>query len=209
MNSRKLAIGAVTRQLVRSTTILCLLGVWLWAPGVAYAATVTIQPSTADTHLREDDTNGNFGTDATMRVQSRNNQRNRRSLVQFSLTAIPSGSVITSATLQLYMTAAPTGASRTYDTHRVTRSWSETQATWDRAATGTNWTTPGGDFVGTPTASTTTGTVSGVWLSWDVTADVSAWYNGTASNYGVLIKDNTESSATNYNAQLATRVCHP
>jgi hypothetical protein len=131
------------------------------------------------------------------------------SLVQFSLTAIPSGSVITSATLQLYMTAAPTGASRTYDTHRVTRSWSETQATWDRAATGTNWTTPGGDFVGTPTASTTTGTVSGVWLSWDVTADVSAWYNGTASNYGVLIKDNTESSATNYNAQLATRVCHP
>jgi adhesin/invasin len=105
------------------------------------------------------------------------------------------------------MTAAPTGASRTYDVHRVTRNWVEAQATWDEADSnlGIAWTTPGGDFVATPTASTTTGTVSGVWLSWDVTADVSAWYNGTASNYGILIKDNTESSATNYEAQLATR----
>ncbi|HLC42410.1 MAG TPA: DNRLRE domain-containing protein, partial [Methylomirabilota bacterium] len=171
----------------------------------AEADTVIIQPSTADTHLREDSPNTEYGNDQTMRVQSRNAARNRRSLVKFSLSAIPSGSVIASATLELRMTSAPS-ASRTYDVHRTTRNWVEADANWNRADVGTDWTTAGGDFVATSTASTTTGTVSNIWLAWDVTADVSAWYTGGASNYGFIIKDNEESfSSTAYTATFITR----
>jgi hypothetical protein len=57
MNSPKLAMGGVRRRLVRSAGILCLLGLELWAPVSAYASTVTIQPSTAGTYLRQDSPN--------------------------------------------------------------------------------------------------------------------------------------------------------
>ncbi len=170
----------------------------------ARASTVTLQPSSADAYLDEDRPGNRFGSSSTMSVQSRSGGRDRRAIVQFSLSAIPTGSSITSATLELFMTAAPS-ATRTYDVHRVTRSWVESQVTWDDRDNNSTWTTPGGDYDPTPAASSTTGTVSNVWVSWDVTAMVQAWYTGSAVNYGVLIKDGAEGSTTAYAATFASR----
>jgi len=182
--------------------VVVLAGVLSAAP--ARANTVTIQPSAADAYLDEDRPGTGFGSSSTMSVQSRSGGRDRRALVQFSLSAIPAGSSITSATLELFMTGAPS-ATRTYDVHRITRSWVESQVTWDNRDNNTTWTAPGGDYDATPAASSTTGTVSNVWLSWDVTATVQAWYAGSAANYGVLIKDAAENSTTAYTATFASR----
>ena len=85
----------------------------------------------------------------------------------------------------------------------MTRDWTESQVTWNIAQTGTNWTTAGGDYNGTATISTTTGTTNNVSLTWNIQADVQAWVNGT-SNYGTLIKDGTESSGTARTATFAS-----
>src|SRR5262249_24798830 len=101
---------------------------------------------------------------------------------------------ITSATLKLYMTTAPT-SSRTFEAHRITGTWSEGTVTWQGAPAYTN----------SATSSTTTGTTSGVWLSWDITADVQAWVNGTA-NYGTLVRDaNENANSGGISADFASR----
>jgi hypothetical protein len=124
-------------------------------------------------------------------------------LVAFDLSTIPPGSLITSAVLELRMASAPS-VTRTYNAHRVTRAWTESQVTWAQAASGSSWTTAGGDYAASPTASVASGTSSNVWLSWDVTADVNAWYTGGASNHGLLLKDNVEESSTTYSATFAS-----
>src|SRR5439155_1417550 len=114
----------------------------------------------------------------------------------------PANATINSANLTLFMTTAP-GNNRTYNAHRMTRDWTESQVTWNIAQTGTNWTTAGGDYNGTATTSTTTGTTNNVSLTWNIQADVQAWVSGT-SNYGTLIKDGTESSSTARTATFAS-----
>lgn len=169
----------------------------------AGGTTVTL-PATADSSLWEDNADRRNGTATTMNVQSRSGGRDRRSVVRFDLSAIPAGSQVTAATLELYLSTAP-AATRTYHVHRVTRAWVEAEVTWNEAANGVPWTTAGGDYQATPSASVTTGTVSGVWLVWDVTADVQAWYSGAAPNHGLLVKDSVENSTTAYTGTFATR----
>jgi hypothetical protein len=73
-----------------------------------------------------------------------------------------------------------------FSAHRLTTDWVPGQATWNNAAAGTPWTTPGGDFVATPTD-----TVPGSewWrLGLDLAADVQFWHDNPAQNFGWLIK---------------------
>lgn len=149
--------------------------------------TRTFQPSSADTWLDQQNPTTADGSDTLLHVHSRGpagNPRNRRSLVQFDISSIPSGSTVTSATLGLNLNTAPS-SSRTHDVHRATSSWVETSVTWNTMPT----------FNATATASAATGTTSGAWISWTVTSDVSAYIGGTATNYGWLVKDQTENDS--------------
>jgi len=170
----------------------------------AAAVTVTLQPSTADTYLDQNTATTNYGGNTTMQVRSQNGSggsgRNARAIVRFDLSQIPAGATINSATLRLYMTTAPT-QNRTYGAHRITADWTEGGATWSSSGLG-NWN--GGSFNNTATGTTTTGTTSNVWRSWDVTADVQAWVNGSAPNHGWLVKDASENSNTVRTANFAT-----
>ncbi len=144
--------------------------------------TRTFQPSSADTYIDANAPDISYGSDTTMNVKSKSAQ-DCRSLMQFDISTIPSGSSVSSASLQLYLGTAPS-ADRTHDVHRVTSTWADT-VTWN--------TVPA--FNGTATASNSTGTTDGVWLSWGVTADVSAYVGGTATNYGWIVKDSVEGKA--------------
>gem|GEM_PF-2448643 len=167
------------------------------APGVnanrAIPGPYLATPPVADTWVNEASATTNYGTATTMSVQTRSGQ-NRRVLVQFDVSAIPSGTTVSNATLYLYMSTAPV-QSRTYAAHRITSTWTETGVNWNNQPT----------FNSTATATTATGTVGGVWLSWNVTSDVQAWVNGTAANYGILVKDNAENSGTKYTGTFATK----
>ena len=172
-------------------------------PTVTSTPTVTATPTpptlfsaVQDAWIDQSNVTQNKGTDTTLRVQPIAGKL-RRTLVQFDLSAVPAGSCVSAATMRLTLTSVQS-VSRTYAAHRVTQSWTEgnghSGVTW-KSRDGTQaWTTPGGDFSGTATATTSTGTTNGVALQWDVTADVNAFLAGTAPNYGWLLKDNTEGS---------------
>ena len=168
--------------------LLCLA---LAAPWAQAATSVTFQPSTADSHIDQNAQTTNSGNVDPILVESRASKA-KRIVVRFDVSTIPSEAAVKSAALSMRMTKAP-GQSRTYGAHRITGTtlWTETGVTWNSRNGTTNWTTAGGDF-NAATDTTTTGTTGNVTLSWDIPADVQAWVDGSATNNGILIKDETE-----------------
>ncbi len=193
---RFLIVLLVAALLGASSSLFC----WDHAyAGVNVSITRNFQSLCADSWLNENSKNTNFGTGEYIEVASSNKQE--RGILLFDISQIPSGSTGITAILSLYISykgATWTGATtRDYGAHQVTSDWVEADVTWSRRIGNTAWGTTGGDFDATATATdSTTGTGTGVWLSWTVTADVSDFISGTASNYGWIIKDTVEDSAT-------------
>ena len=130
----------------------------------------------------------------------------RRGLIVFDVAgAIPAGATITSAILTLSMSQSSTG-DRTVALHRASASWGEgasdagpsggagapasaNDATWlHRFWDSVFWTSPGGDFAATSSASALIGGV-GIysWSSAQMTADTQAWLAAPAANFGWLL----------------------
>ena len=157
----------------------------------AYADIVTIQPSSADAYIDRLYSTYNYGSSSYLNVRSYTRyvrlHYDRRSLVQFDLSSVPAEATIQEANLMLYMSTAPS-TSRTYEAYPVTSEWTEASVKWNNQPS----------IAASPTDSTGTGTTSGVWLSWDITANVKAWHSGSEPNFGTLIKDAQEGSSINY-----------
>ncbi|MDA2922332.1 DNRLRE domain-containing protein [Patescibacteria group bacterium AH-259-L07] len=151
-----------------------------------------------DSYMRQGQSTANYGTDVQIQIYPRDIGYNRRGFIWFNLSSIPDGSTITSATL--YLREAQTyGVTRTVAIHRMTQNWTEGGVTWSTYDGINAWSSGGGDY---DTTSTATAIVSwtGVlkWDSWDVTAGVSDFINGTYPNYGWLIKDSNEDTSEAY-----------
>ena len=160
--------------------------------------------SSADSYVA-DSYDGNLNDDVWpftinyLRVDSSGNllwwDDNERTLLSFNLSgvcsetgeAIPSGSSVSGASLDLYMYDAQGNSTRWYDAHRITGSWTETGVKWSNQPA----------IAGAATASLQPGASTGVWLSWDVTSDVSGFLGGTYTNYGWLMRDRAEDNASN------------
>jgi TGF-beta propeptide len=110
-----------------------------------------------------------------------------RSLVKFPLSDIPSGTQIASAQLQAWFDGswgvAPDTAV-TIEARRVTASWADTTATWNSINTAFG-------EAGLGTASRGIDQ-SAAWHSFDVKNIVQTWLNGTAPNYGFMLKATNE-----------------
>jgi hypothetical protein len=178
--------------------------------------TITATPATtaavADTTARQGSATNNFGTLATMNVSSGSGV-NQRIYLRFDLTvcspAIPSSATVRLATLRLYMTAVP-AACRVLDFFRVTASWGETTLTWNNQPFGTTINNPAsgsrtGTFsVGTPAGCQNQSTGTYV-IGGTLTADVASFVDGSATNFGWMIRDDTEGSATTRTATFSTK----
>jgi len=144
-------------------------------------------------------------------VQVKSYSTNTRTIIYFDLSSFPSYGSITSATLKLYyyeyIATGSNPSGRTYNIHRVIADWDEGDdavgsasgnVTWNDRKTSTPWTTAGGDYDATATDSDTVPASAGAWMEWNVTADVSDFLDSTYTNYGWIIKDTSEDSATKY-----------
>ncbi len=139
----------------------------------------------------------------------RNNQGNiRRGLVMFDIAAaIPAGSVIDDVTLQLFMVQTQSTNALPVDLYRLEQDWGEAgssaspggqgaeaepgDATWSHAFYRTTlWTTPGGEFSGTASATTFVDVIFGpyTWSSPQMIADVQAWLDAPGTNYGWIVR---------------------
>lgn len=154
------------------------------------AATTTLSP-TQDTRLLTFSPTGIFGADSIFSTYNAGATNDQRSLVQFDLSSIPAGDVITSATLNLWGdNSFGTGVSTT-EIYRVTNPWVEMQATWLDRQAGVPWGTSGGDSVGATGVAnvnpyaTWTGNQIPQWYTFNITSLVSEWHAGTHANYGL------------------------
>lgn len=154
----------------------------------------------------------------------------RRGLVKFNLSSLPANITITSASLQMEASKGVTSATN-ISLHRLNSDWGEgnsnapgnegsgtssttNDATWIHTFYNTsNWTSSGGDFNSTPTATAavTIGTVNWV-SSTALVNDVQNWVNSPSSNFGWIIigDESTPSSAVRFNTrEHATASTHP
>jgi len=168
--------------------------------------TITATPATTtavtDTTARQGTPNGNFGTLTTLTVSSATNA-NQRIYLRFDLSvcipAIPATAIVRLATLRLYMTAVP-AACRVLDLFPATAAWVETTLTWTNQPFGTTINNPptasrSGTFsVGTPVGCQNR--VAGYVTGGTVTSDVASFVAGSVTNFGWMIRDDTEGSGT-------------
>lgn len=180
-------------------------------PSSALAGGLTVQlEPVKDNTLYEDGGDVSNGAGEYLfagQTANTNNNLLRRAVLAFSLTGnIPSDAVITSVTLDMTMSMSIVGEANVA-LHRLTADWGEGtsdapgqegrgtdatsgDATWlNTFFGGGTWTTAGGDFA--PTASATVGVAGNDTYTWGTTsalvADVQAWVDNPSSNYGWIV----------------------
>jgi hypothetical protein len=140
----------------------------------------------------------------------------RRGVLAFDVAGnIPAGSAILGVTLSLNMSRTFTETPRTVELHRRLADWFEVtsvapgeegdgapattnDATWrHRFFDSIFWTTEGGDFSATMSASQSVGAVGMyTWSSSQMVADVQSWLNDPATNFGWLVLGDESDIAT-------------
>ena len=128
--------------------------------------------ATRDAWIVTNPGNGNNGTDTSLYVVSR--AQNRRIFVGFDLPAIPAGCTLTDARLRLNATSSQ--GTRTILAYRVSGGWTETGVTWD-SQPGTS---------GSPSS----GASGTGWREWAVLQQVLDMY--ASGNHGFMLRDQTE-----------------
>jgi hypothetical protein len=147
----------------------------------------------------------------------------RRGVIAFDLTSIPANATITAASLSLTVSKiGPAPGPGNISLYKLLRDWGEGlsnagspggqgapsqtgDATWIHTFYNTGfWTTPGGDF--SPTVSATTlvpGLGTFTWSSSGTIADVQSWVSNPATNFGwIVIGDEVTAASA---AQLRSR----
>jgi len=187
---------------------------WLALPVGASADMVTLFPS-KDNTLFEDATGSiSNGAGDYLFVGRSFQPDNRRALLSFDVTAIPSGALVESASLTLHMSRTQTLTSAvSISAHRLHRAWGEGSsnapsreegagapaqtgdATWLHNFFNTStWTTPGGDFDALASAMTSVGGLGFyAWSSPLLAQDVQDWIVRPDMNFGwLLLGDESE-----------------
>lgn len=146
----------------------------------------------------------NYGTAITVEVGERAVVTSTaRTLIKFDLSSIPSTAIINSAILSLWVKTDYSSNARDFKVYRVLRDWVEAQVTWNIWKTSNNWTTVGCGSDGNDADLTT------VWATTNFTATEAAgtekqfslsttefkkFVDGRLTNYGWLIKADTETN---------------
>ncbi len=158
----------------------------------ALADTIMLQPSNQDSTLDQADSMISPGSHSMFYVHGVFlPNMYKRGIVQFDLSTVPTGLIITSATLKLYINDNQEVAGRIIWAYRVTESWTESGVTWNSRDGSNPWSTAGGTYTTTGGASSTAPSGK-TWMTWDVTDIVKEWTENGQPNYGFLLKDGTE-----------------
>lgn len=178
--------------------------------------TITATPSSTtavrDVSVRQGSPTTNFGTATTTNIATAATS-NRRLYVFFDLAqcspAIPSSAIIRLATLRLYVSGLPASC-RTIDVFRVTAAWTEASVTWNNQPFGTTLNNPSSASAsdtfgaGTPVGCQNVSTGAYV-VGANPTADVAAFVAGTATNFGWMLRDDVEGSATTFTQTFSAK----
>jgi hypothetical protein len=183
----------------------------------ASAGIVNITPIKDNTLYEYDPAEGDHSNGAGFHFFAGENGmgERRRGVVAFDVAGtIPPGSTITAVTLTMNMSMTPAGV-ETVELHKLLADWGEgtshapmgegdgapatpNDATWRHRFFDTIfWTTEGGDFSATVSASQSVGGVGQyMWSSAQMVGDVQEWLDNPATNFGWLVLGNESTIAT-------------
>jgi FtsP/CotA-like multicopper oxidase with cupredoxin domain len=188
------------------------------SPRLASAVTIDINPSKDNTLYEYVPADGDLSNALGLHFFTGETAMGelRRGVLAFAIAGnVPPGSTITGVTLTLNMSRTPSGNPRTVELHRLLADWGEgtsqasgeegmgapatpNDATWRHRFFDTVfWTTEGGDFSGTVSASQSVGAL-GVytWSSPQMVVDVQSWLDNSATNFGWLVLGDESATAT-------------
>ena len=151
-------------------------------PSVTYAGT-------RDTKLNSGSKTKNYGTANEIKVDG---SPDEASLFRWDVSAIPTGSTIVSAAIELNAVSSTNG---NFEVYALQRAWDEISATWNRYSSSGNWTTAGANGAGDH-STTVLGQfappakgINRITLNAAGVAAVQSWINTPAANFGVILKD--------------------
>ena len=126
---------------------------------------------------------------ANQMIVSVANNKHKRPVLHFDASSMPSGTLLTTATLRLWVRDNRSTNDATLSIFKLTEDWTENEVSWDNRSATSPWTNAGGTFSGTPIDSKILpGGVKLVWMEWDITTLVQEWVDFPASNHGLIIQ---------------------
>src|SRR5882724_4679435 len=186
--------------------------------GSANAAIINITPSKDNTLYEYDPADGDTSNALGFHLFAGKTAMGelRRGVLAFDIVgSIPAGSTITGVTLSMNMSRTPTSVAYPVELHKLLADWGEgtsqasgeegrgapattNDATWRHRFFDTIfWTTEGGDFSATVSASQSVGAIgSYTWSSAQMVADVQSWLDNPTINFGWLVRGDESGSAT-------------
>jgi hypothetical protein len=151
-------------------------------PSVTYAGT-------RDTKISSDKTSTNYGNSQSINIDG---SPDTAALFKWDISAIPTGSVIVSAAIELYLTSS---TSDHYEVYSLEKAWDELSATWQRYASGQSWSRAGASGSGDHGTAVlgalnraSTGTYR-ITLNTAGIAAVQTWLNKPNTNFGVILQN--------------------
>mgnify|MGYP001408383187 CR=1 FL=1 len=157
--------------------------------------TLTIQGSGKDNTLEENSATNNWGSLTFIRIGTYSGFT-KRGIIDMSLSALPSGCVISTATLSLYWFSHGTWdspAGETITVYKIRRAdWVEAEATWNIYKTSNNWGTAGCANTANDIDTSITGTGT-------VPATINNWCNIDVKS----IVENAVTNSVNFNIRLS------
>jgi hypothetical protein len=180
----------------------------------AAVMTVTIggagSTATTSTYLVGYNRSNNYGRSTDLSIGSQ-----EVGLVRFELAAVPPGSTVTSASLQVWVPDYGDHGMGLVELYPVLEAWTEGTgdgnagaANWDERATGMTWTTPGcgpGSRDTTPIGTFTVGAPDAYFTVPLAVGPVQTWVNDPATNFGMAIVAARHFHAHSEEAATATR----
>lgn len=155
------------------------------AYGLASSFTLGLSGNGDDTFIEGQDSHNDHNKDDDKDLKVRGSTgKEYRALIRFDLSALPTEARVENATLELTASNS-TGASLEFVAYPLTQAWTSAETTWLEAASGTDWTTPGGDFDNSSLVHALS--IDGSSYTLDLTSILAAWLDGSAENHGVII----------------------
>ncbi|WP_108670434.1 DNRLRE domain-containing protein [Peribacillus acanthi] len=124
-----------------------------------------------------------------------------RSLIKFDLSSIPLDSTILGSSLNLWFSSTNNSSPIDVSLYKMSKDWAENEASWTYAKKLPSfipWTSQGGDYVTSNKLATVSGLTAPSTLDQDMknfrisTSIIEDWKNSPSSNYGFLLKSDTE-----------------
>jgi hypothetical protein len=198
---------------MKKTSMLLLFFILLFTSGNICAETIALHADN-DTYIDQLYPDINFGPEWKILI-SGSITKPAHGLLRFSLSGLPAGARITKARLTVLV--HNNNSTGLFHVHPMTSIWGEDYATWNLAAEGVNWATPGGDF--DPAIFVEAGLPGSApdWIVIDVTSLISGEQgdlNAGAAANGLLLKTDAGYSKVltadfaSYENALTCHSCH-